>query len=120
MKTVMYAAALTGLTGLAAPAHAQSCDRACLRSTLDQYLAAVVKHDPSAAPLATAYRHTENAISKMPRDGVWKSVTGLGKVQRKYFDPVSGQAAYYGLVDEGSSSALVTRRPGRFPRSLSG
>ena len=44
MKTVIYAAALTAL---AAPAHAQTCDRACLRTTLDQYLAAVVKHDPS-------------------------------------------------------------------------
>ena len=110
MKTVIYAAALTAMTALAAPVHAQTCDRGCLRSTLDQYLAAVVKHDPSAAPLATGYRHTENAINKKPRDGVWKSVTGLGKVQRKYFDPVSGQAAYYGLVDEGSSPALVTIR----------
>jgi len=30
---------------------AQTCDRACLRTMLDQYLAAVVKHDASAAPL---------------------------------------------------------------------
>ena len=110
LKTVIYAAALAAMTALAAPAHAQTCDRPCLRSTLDRYLAAVVKHDPSAAPLATGYRHTENAINKKLRDGVWKSVTGLGKMQRRYFDPVSGQAAYYGLVDEGSSSALVTVR----------
>jgi hypothetical protein len=110
LKTVIYAAALIVMTGLASPAHAQTCDRPCLRSTLDQYLAAVVKHDPSAAPIATGYRHTENAINKKLRDGVWKSVTGLGKVQRKYFDPASGQAAYYGLVEEGGSSALVTIR----------
>jgi len=101
---------LMSVVAVARSAGAQSCDRACLRNTLDQYLAAVVKHDPSAAPLATGYRHTENAINKKLRDGVWKSVTGLGKVQRKYFDPVSGQAAYYGLVDEGSSSALATIR----------
>lgn len=91
-------------------AGAQTCDRACLRTTLDQYLAAIVKHDPAAAPLVVGYRHTENAINKKLGDGVWKSVTGLGKVQRKYFDAVSGQAAYYGLVDEGSSSAVVTIR----------
>ena len=91
-------------------ANAQTCDRACLRAALDQYLAAVVKHDPSAAPLVLGYRHTENAINKKLGDGVWKSVTGLGKVQRKYVDAVSGQAAYYGLVDEGSGSALVTIR----------
>jgi hypothetical protein len=41
---------------------------------------------------------------------VWKTVTGLGKVQRKYFDPVSGQAAYYGTVEEGNETAVVTIR----------
>ena len=91
-------------------ANAQTCDRACLRATLDQYLAAVVKHDPSSAPLVLGYRHTENALNKKLGEGVWKSITGLGKMQRKFFDPVSGQAAYYGLVDEGASSALVTAR----------
>jgi hypothetical protein len=42
--------------------------------------------------------------------GVWKSVTGLGKVQRRYLDAVSGQAAYFGIVEEGASSAIVTAR----------
>ena len=91
-------------------ANAQTCDRACLRTALDQYLAAVVKHGPSSAPLVLGYRHTENALNKKLGEGVWKSVTGLGKMQRKFFDPVSGQAAYYGLVDEGTSAALVTAR----------
>ena len=87
-----------------------TCDRACLRTMLDQYLAAVVKHDPSAAPLVVGFRQTENAVNVLPGNGVWKTVTGLGKVQRRYLDPVSGQAGYYGIVDEGSSSAVVTVR----------
>jgi hypothetical protein len=37
-------------------------------------------------------------------------VTGLGAVQRRYLDPVSGQAAYYGTVQEGSATAIVTVR----------
>jgi hypothetical protein len=37
-------------------------------------------------------------------------VTGLGKVQRRYFDPVSGQAGYYGTVMEGDATAIVTVR----------
>lgn len=88
----------------------EACDRACLGTMLDQYLAAVVKHDPSAAPLALGIRQTENAINVAPGGGVWKSVTALGEVQRKYFDPVSGQAAYYGSVEEGEEGALVTAR----------
>jgi hypothetical protein len=91
-------------------AEAQTCDRGCLRTILDQYLAAVAKHDPAAAPLVIGYRHTENALNKKLGDGVWKSVTGLGTMQRKYFDAVTGQAAYYGLIDEGTSPALVTAR----------
>ncbi len=107
--------ALTLCAGLFAAAsstlHAQQeCDRTCLGTMLDEYLAAVVKHDPAAAPLALGIRQTENAINVAPGYGVWKSVSALGEVQRRYFDPVSGQAAYYGSVEEGSASALVTVR----------
>lgn len=79
---------------------------------LDQYLTAVVKHDPTAAPLVVGFRQTENAINVRSdnRNGVWKTVTGLGKVQRRYLDPVTGQAAYYGTVEEGSETAIVTVR----------
>jgi hypothetical protein len=42
-------------------ASAQTCDRACLKTTLDQYLAAVVKHDPQAAPLFDGFRQTVQA-----------------------------------------------------------
>jgi hypothetical protein len=92
-------------------AFAQSaCDRACLRSTLDSYLAAVIAHDPAKAPLAAGFRQTENAINYPQSKGVWQSVTALGGLQRRYFDPVSGQAGYYGTVMEGSEAAIVTIR----------
>ena len=89
---------------------ANDCDRACLKTMLDQYLTAVTTHSPSAAPLFAGYRQTENAVVVRPGTGVWKTVTGLGKVQRRYFDAVSGQAGYFGIVEEGSSSAIVTVR----------
>jgi hypothetical protein len=99
------------ITGSATQSSAQSaCDRACLRTLLDQYLAAVVKHDPAAAPLVVGFRQTENALNVRPGNGVWKTVTALGKVQRRYFDPVTGQAGYYGTVEEGGGTAVVTVR----------
>ena len=91
-------------------AAANDCDRACLKTTLDQYLTAVIKHDPTAAPLFIAFRQTENAVVGKFGTGVWKSVTRLGKMQRRYLDPVSGEAAYFGIVEEGSNSAIVTVR----------
>ncbi len=107
---LLYMAAMGFAVPVAAGAAPADCDRACLKSTLDRYLAAVVKHDPAAAVLAPAYRHTENAINIPLGKGVWKSVTGLGPVQRRYLDPVSGQAAYYGIVAEGEQLAIVTAR----------
>jgi hypothetical protein len=86
------------------------CDRACLGSLLDTYLAAVVAHDPAKAPLVVGFRQTENALNIVPGKGMWQSVTALGNVQRKYFDPVTGQAGYYGTVMEGGETAIVTVR----------
>src|ERR1044071_6707505 len=112
-RRILQVVLLAGVTAspAAAQAPAQSaCDRACLRTMLDQYLQAVIKHDPKAAPLIVGFRQTENAVNVAPGNGMWKTMTGLGKMQRRYFDPVSGQAGYYGLVDEGTSTALVTVR----------
>lgn len=96
---------------LSTPLLAQDCDRACLADMLDSYLSAVVDNDPEAAPLAIGVRQTENAVNFAPGHAVWESITALGDVQHRYFDPVSGQAAYYGSVKEsGAADALVTAR----------
>jgi hypothetical protein len=91
-------------------AGAQSCDRGCLSGILDRYLNAIVANDPSGAPLAVGFRQTENAVVIKRGTGAWESVTGLGAVGRRFFDPVSGQSAYFGLVEEGAGRAIVTVR----------
>ncbi|HZI78446.1 MAG TPA: hypothetical protein VFD69_02975 [Vicinamibacterales bacterium] len=111
LQIVMMAGLAVAMTAGRASAQAPAaCDRACLRTMLDQYLGAVVKHDPKAAPLIVGFRQTENAVNVAPGNGVWKTVTGLGKMQRRYLDPVTGQAGYYGLIEEGSTVALATVR----------
>jgi hypothetical protein len=89
---------------------AQDCKRDCLAEKLDVYLDAVMHHDLTAAPLASGFRQTENAVVKKPGDGMWRSATALGKVQRRFFDPVTAQAAYFGLVEEGDTAAIVAVR----------
>jgi len=98
------------ISGARVFAASSDCDRACLKTTLDQYLNAVIKHDPSAAPLFVGFRQTENAVVVRPGTGTWKTVTGLGKLQRRYLDAVSGQAGYFGIVEEQNESAIVTVR----------
>ena len=91
-------------------AYAAACDRACLKAALDQYLNAVVEHKPAAAPLSAGFRQTENALVRRPGTGLWESATALGKLQRRYFDPESGQAGYFGTLEETSGTAIATVR----------
>jgi len=106
----LFACIAIVMIGSASLFAAVDCDRACLRTTLDQYLTAVTKHDPSAAPLFIGFRQTENATVVKLGSGVWKTVTALGKVQRRYLDPVSGQAGYFGLLEESGAPAIATVR----------
>jgi hypothetical protein len=86
------------------------CDRTCLKSALDQYLNAVVAHKPANAPLSAGFRQTENAVVRRLGTGLWQSATALGAVQRRYFDPETGQAGYFGLIDEAAGPVIATLR----------
>jgi hypothetical protein len=98
-------------SGLAnAQTGAQGCDRSCLQKALDTYLDAVASHRPEAGNLWVGFRQTENALVIPEGQGVWKNVTGLGSIQRRYFDPVQGQAGYFGTVKMGEEEAVVALR----------
>ena len=86
---------------------AADCDRACLKGMLDQYLNAVIQHNPLSVPLTPGYRQTENAVVRRPGQGIWQTAKALGKVQRRYFDPVTQNAAYFGTLEEASGNAAV-------------
>jgi hypothetical protein len=112
----MKLAHLTGfLAALVAPvsfAHAQpaSCDRTCLSSTLGSFLDAVIAKDPARAPLAIGFRQTQNARLTLTDAGVWKTLTALGPLQRRYFDPVTGNAAFFGVVTDNGQQAVASLR----------
>ena len=91
MKTRLFLVALAAML-FSSAASAQNCDRSCLTSHLNVYLDAVVAHNPAAGDLWVGFRQTENAVVIPEGQGVWASVTGLGSVQRRYLDPVQGQA----------------------------
>jgi hypothetical protein len=94
----------------ASSANTASCNRDCLKRHLDTYLTAVANHKPEAAGLWVGFRQTENAVVIPEGQGVWKSVTGLGSIQRHYLDPVQDQAGYFGTVRMGDEEAVVALR----------
>ena len=107
---------LAGLiaAGLAAMPIAASakpdCDRACLDGKLGRFLDAVVAKDPSKADLWVGFRQTENALLVAPGEGIWKSNTGLGSVDRRYYDAETGQAEFFGTIREGEKTAVASLR----------
>jgi hypothetical protein len=102
------AVAALALYGTAA--YGQACDRACLKTTLDEYFSALVQHDATKASLALGFRQTENAEVRVVGTGLWQSMTKLGEVQRRYFDAVTEQAGYFGTIEEAAGPAIVALR----------
>ena len=94
------ATALAGLVTIAATAAAQDCDRACLTSVVDQYLAAMVAHDASKAPFSPSVKFTENTVKLPLTEGLWFTTTGLTDYKIYIADPQGGAVAFIGVVKE--------------------
>ncbi len=55
-------------------APAATCDRQCLVSATDAYVAALVAHDVTKAPLAENVVFVENVVKTVPGEGLWKTI----------------------------------------------
>jgi len=110
-------ASLCLMLAAASPAAAQghlpqACDRACLSGIMDQYLAAMVAHDPAKAPAALNIKYTENAadLDFSAADGLWASIGRFGDKSFRAVDPVSGQVAWQGVAFEHDTPRTVVVR----------
>jgi hypothetical protein len=86
------------------------CERACLEDVMNQYLAAVVAHDPKRAPLSKDVKYTENAQVVEVGDGFWKTAQGRGKYTHYFADPEFGQVAVMATMMEAGAPILMSAR----------
>jgi hypothetical protein len=86
------------------------CDRACLYGHADAYLDALVKHDPSRLPWAEHVVFTDNNVQLAIGDGTWNTVDGKRAYDLKFADPVTGQVAWFGVVEESGHPAIMALR----------
>ncbi|MEJ1965037.1 MAG: hypothetical protein WDO56_27245 [Gammaproteobacteria bacterium] len=107
---ILGAILLFTVTVVHAQQEAGSCDRACLRQVLDAYLAGVFEHDPAAARLTDDHFATENTAPVRNGEGFWKEIRGYGGLQRRYFDPANGAAAYLGLLETDGKEVIGSVR----------
>lgn len=87
-----------------------NCDRACLEDLVNQYLAAVVAHDPRRLPLSQDVRYTENDQIMEIGDGFWKTAEAMGNYKHYFADPEFGQVAFMGTMREAGAPLLLSLR----------
>jgi hypothetical protein len=95
---------------LAGPEPLEPCNRECLESFAEKYLAALVAHKPSQLPLAGNVRYTENGQDLKMNDGMWQVATALGSPKLFFTDPDSGQTGFRTVVEENGRKQIVMTR----------
>ena len=95
----------------AAPQTAPSCNRGCLQNIMDEYVAALAKHDDNGLPLASNVKFTENTAPLEIGDGLWVGVTEAPSTFKIYaLDPVAGQAGLFCTMKEFGKPVIVSIR----------
>lgn len=91
-------------------ASAESCDYTCLTGFVDQYLSALVTHDPSRLPAAANVKFTENTIPLKLGDALWGTISGMGTYKLYFADPLTGQVGFEGTIRENGTPAILMLR----------
>ena len=94
---ILIAGALAGQSGKAA------CDRACLESFVDQYMDALIAHDPKKLPMTARVKNTEDAVRLDPGDGFWRTALAKGSYRLFVSDIETGQVAFIGTMREANA-----------------
>jgi hypothetical protein len=109
----VLASGMAGGTARAAnlPVPEVPCDRACLQNMVDQYIAAMVKHDPAGLPLAPGYKYTENTAAIPIGDGLWVGASEAPTTFKIYvLDPISQQAGLFCVMKEFDKPLILALR----------
>src|SRR5579862_3711464 len=116
MRAKLVAIAATGIllgeiaTGQAKGKATGACDRPCLEAYVDQYLDAVIAHDPKKLPFTKNVKFTENGQKLDLGDGLWNTMTGKGSYRLFVTDPVAGEVAFFGSISEENTPAMLGLR----------
>ena len=111
LLTILFCAFFAGACGNKTTENAALLDREPLVRLMDQYLEALVKHDPSAVPLAADVQMVENIVRTPIGEGLWKTATG-GPTEFKVYisDPVSNQIGFMGVIESDGNPRVLTAR----------
>jgi len=116
-KNYLLVTLMLGAVAALCPArgHAQTpinCKtRSCYEQLADDYVAALVAHDPSRIAFAADARFVENVKGMKIGNGLWKTASAAPTTFKVYVpDPVSGQIGFMGVMQEADKPILLGLR----------
>ena len=77
-----------------------ACDRACLENFVDQYMDALIAHDPKKLPMTARVKNTEDGVRLDPGDGFWRTALAKGPYRLFVTDIETGQVGFIGTMRE--------------------
>lgn len=77
-----------------------SCDRACLENFVNQYMDALIAHNPKQLPMTARVKNTEDGVRLNPGDGFWRTALAKGSYRLFVTDADNGQVAFLGTMRE--------------------
>jgi hypothetical protein len=71
-----------------------------LENFVDQYMDALIAHDPKKLPMTARVKNTEDAVRLDPGDGFWRTALAKGSYRLFVSDPEAGEVAFMGTMRE--------------------
>jgi hypothetical protein len=94
------------------------CERSCLQGLAEQFIGALIAHDPSKVPLAKGVRYSENSVPLPIPDGFWKNATQVRPYRLYIADPEWGTIGFYARMEENGTPVIVSTRLKVYNREL--
>jgi hypothetical protein len=94
------------------------CDRACLQGLAEQFIQALIAHDPGKVPLAKGVRYSENSVPLPIPDGFWKNATDVRPYRLYIADPDWGTIGFYARMLENGAPVILSARLRVYNREL--
>jgi hypothetical protein len=87
-----------------------TCDRACLIDHARDYMKALAAKKPDQVKFADDVVFTENNVVIPVGKGLWNSISRVAPTGMEAADPLTGQAAWFGVVWEHGVAAIYAMR----------